>query len=102
MTGRDRIATGSFGQWQNALPPHNLLRVTDIPLAGLQSRLTRVLAVRYRIDRFLGPGGMGSACAAEHKSLHRPVAIRNTAVAILCYPGLTRGRAHALVSHSAR
>ena len=75
--------------------------MTDIPLGNLQSLLTCALAKQYRIDRFLGPGGMGRAYAAQDKSLHRLVAIKNTAVALLCCLGLARSRAYGPESHSA-
>ncbi|MGM0577344.1 MAG: protein kinase domain-containing protein [Myxococcota bacterium] len=36
----------------------------------------RTLAGRYRVDRLLGRGGMGSVYAAEHMAIERPVALK--------------------------
>ena len=75
--------------------------MTDIPLVDLKSQLTRGLAEQYGTDRFLGPGGMDSADVAEDDSLHRPVAIKNTAVALLCSLGLARSRVNQPESYPA-
>ena len=49
---------------------------TSAELAGLQSRLQRIVEGKYKIERMVGKGGMGAVFLAQDLTLDREVAIK--------------------------
>src|SRR6188768_2073840 len=58
------------------LPRPRPLRMSESPLADLTDLSGTLVAAKYRVERLLGQGGMGSVWAGRHVTLGQLVAIK--------------------------